>query len=227
MSFKSIFINGDEKETPNKAGSVKAKETTTKFPTATENTQSSNFGFNKTTPVQSGQVSEEFASKFFEAYEKAFEDLNQAGYDFFEFFQAIMNGDINNPQFYTMAFAMGKGMDKTITKEKLLSQSEFYINELNNLYNKNVNNGTQKKKELINQKESENQSLTSNLSSLKQQLQEIQGQIMDSEGKLSLIEGKYQPKISECDAKLSANEFAKNKIVSSIETVKQGISKNL
>ena len=224
MSWKDAFLNPTTKDT-NKTTPVSKKDTNMKFP---EPSQSNDFGFGQSNSnQQSGQVSQEYTSKFLDAFENAFSELNQNGYDFFEFFQSIIHSDINNPQSYTMAFAMGKGMDRTITKEKLLSQSEFYITELNKLSEKNINDGNKKKQDLINQKESENQNLTTELSSLKQQLEGIELQIKDRENKLSQIENKYQPKISEYDNKLMANDFAKNKIVSSIETVKQGINQNL
>jgi hypothetical protein len=126
-----------------------------------------------------------------------------------------------------MAFGMGKAMDKNLTKEKLISQSDFYTSELMKLYNQNVAEGTQKKQDLINLKNNENQSLTDDLTSLKQQLETIQVQIQDRERKLSLIDSKYEPQIVERDNKLLANDFAKNKIISTIETVKQGINNNI
>jgi hypothetical protein len=233
MAWKNLFLTGDEKKTETETTTKvdPKKETTLKFPTSEPQMQQSpSFGFNQTSSVQaqpSGQLSQELVAKFFEAYENAFNELNQPGYDFFEFFQAIINGDINNAQFYNMAFAMGKGMDKTITKEKLLSQSDYYITELTKLYDKNVNDGTQKKADAIKQKENENQSLSNELNSLRQQFSEIQMKIKEKESSLSLIDSKYQPKIEKYDASLMANDFAKNKILSTIETVKQGISNNL
>lgn len=232
MSWKDLIFNEDKDTTTTnkKVESNKKKETVTTFPTA-ETTQKSDFGFGNSTPIKnqtsSGQVSQEYIDKFLNAYENAFNDMNQPGYDFFEFFQAVINGDVNNTQTFTMAFAMGKGMDKSISKEKLLTQSEYYTTELNNLYNKNCTDGTQKKQDIITQKATENQNLVSDLDSLKLQLEGIQVQIKDRESKLSQIENKYQPKIVDWDNKLMANDFAKNKIISSIEAVKQGINKNI
>jgi hypothetical protein len=225
MSWKDYFINNDtkEKETPSTEKKVDSKKETTKFP-GFEKTSNN---FTQTNSSQSGQISDELASKFFDAYESAFDKMNQDGYDFFEFFQAVMHGDINNPQTYAMAFGMGKAMDKTLSKDKLLSQSEFYVSQLIELYNKNVSEGTNKKQDLINAKESENKNLNSELNSLKQQLEGLQVQIQDREKKLSLVDSKYEPQIAERDSKLMANDYAKNKIISTIETVKQGINQNL
>ncbi len=229
MSWKDYFIANDEKEKEDNKSSDKKSETkqevATKFPSVS-NSQNENVSFSQSTQYPTS-VSNDLASKFFDAYEKAFEKMNQDGYDFFEFFQTIMHGDINNPQTYAMAFGMGKAMDKNLTKEKLISQSDFYTSELMKLYNQNVAEGTQKKQDLINLKSNENQSLTADLASLKQQLETIQVQIQDRERKLSLIDSKYEPQIVERDNKLMANDFAKNKIISTIETVKQGINNNI
>ena len=225
--FTDTDITKDKKVESNK----KKETVVTTFPTSDETSSKSDFGFGNSTPIKtqvpSGQVSQEYIDKFLDAYENAFNELNQSGYDFFEFFQSVINGDINNSQTFTMAFAMGKGMDKSITKEKLLSQSEFYTTELSKLYDKNCTDGTQKKQQIISQKDTENQNLISDLDSLKLQLEGIKVQIKDRENKLSQIENKYQPKIIDWDNKLLANDFAKNKIISSIEAVKQGINKNI
>ena len=225
--FTDTDITKDKKVESNK----KKETVVTTFPTSDETSSKSDFGFGNSTPIKtqvpSGQVSQEYIDKFLDAYENAFNELNQSGYDFFEFFQSVINGDINNSQTFTMAFAMGKGMDKSITKEKLLSQSEFYTTELSKLYDKNSTDGTQKKQQIISQKDTENQNLISDLDSLKLQLEGIKVQIKDRENKLSQIENKYQPKIIDWDNKLLANDFAKNKIISSIEAVKQGINKNI
>ena len=69
--------------------------------------------------------------------------------------------------------------------------------------------------------------IKTNIKKARQQFEAIQIQIKDKENKLSMIDNKYQPKISEYESKLLANDFAKNKIVSTIETVKQGINQNI
>ena len=228
MDWKRYFINDEnnknEVETSDKKIEEK-KETTIKF--SDVSSQQNNNSFSQSEVKAPTTISNDLMSKFFDAYQSAFEKMNQDGYDFFEFFQTVIHGDINNPQTYTMAFGMGKAMDKNHSKEKLISQSEYYISELTKLYNQNVAEGTQKKQDLINAKVNENQNLTSELNSLKEQLEAIKVQIQDKEKKLSLIDGKYEPQIIERDSKLMANDFAKNKIMSTIETVRQGINNNV
>lgn len=225
--WKKLFLNeeeGSRSEKETQVSEQKQEVKTTKFPDSVS-TQNNTTSF--TQPVYNPSVSNELNAKFLDAYQNAFEKMNQDGYDFFEFFQTVIHGDINNPQTYAMAFGMGKAMDKNLSKEKLISQSDFYVTELMNLYNQNVAEGNQKKQDLINAKNSENQNLTTELNSLKEQLEAVKIQIQDRERKLSLIDSKYEPQIAERDSKLMANDFAKNKLISTIETVKQGINNNI
>ena len=126
-----------------------------------------------------------------------------------------------------MAFRFATANDKTITKDNLVQQDDFYIGKIQESYNNYVNSGNTKKQELLSQKATENQSLNGELSMLKEQLEAIQTQIIDRESKLSTIDSKYAVKITEIDSKLSANDIAKSKLVNSINQVKQGIINNV
>ena len=240
MGLKDLFIVG-EGTTENKPEVTKQVSTnTTKFPNsapkAEEPTTSvfSSFGFGSTTqasqPIQNIQspiVSNDLLAKTIEMYEAGFDSLNQPGYDFYEFFKTVIAGGIENPAIYGMAFGMGSVMDKTITKDKLLVQSDYYITEINKVYNDYVAKGNSKKQEVINQKNHENESLVGELNLMKQQLEQLQIQIADRENKLSVIDSKYGPILSEVEAKIIANDLAKEKILGSIEQVKNGIINNV
>jgi hypothetical protein len=172
-------------------------------------------------------VSQEHLEKAVELYENGFNSLNQDGFDFYEFFQSVSQGGMTNPQVYAMAYAMGTAMDKTISKEKLTAQADFYISEITKVYDENVAKGNGKKENLLKQKESENQTLANELTMFQQQLEALQIQIADRQNKLHAIDGKYQPQLDEVDSKLNANTIAKSKIVEAIETVKSGINTNI
>lgn len=232
MALKDYFVKKDgTQDDEQKVQPV--KETSKKFPSAkTEETNESkfSFGFGKTVPAQTfskGDVSPEHLAKAVERYQKGFESLNQAGYDFFEFHQAITSIGATNAQAYTMAYTMAKSMDKSITKETLLQQSEFYTSEINKSYQETINLGNSKKQELVNQKGNENQALTQELGYMKEQLETMKLQIQDRENKLAAIGSKYEPQINDIDSKLAANDTAKNQLIASIEQVKQGIINNL
>lgn len=233
MSVKDWFIVSDPNEKPKEKEVPKEPSQKTKFPTSPEQPNTNlfgNFGGGKQTtftPASNTGVSQEHVEKALQVYQQGFDSLNQPGYDFYEFYQGLSEEDKTNPSAYPMAFRMASAMDKSITKEKLIGQADFYISKIMESYNGFVNGGTTKKQGLLSQKEDENHSLTNELSMLQQQLEAIQTQIADRQNKLTAIDSKYTPMLSEVDSKLAANDIAKNKIVSSIEQVKQGIINNI
>jgi polyhydroxyalkanoate synthesis regulator phasin len=243
MAFKDLFIKNDETaEKPKTTAPVSApvhSNTNLKFPNATEqaspavfgdsspSTPTPSFSYTPTTPVNTGGVTSEALNKALEIYQKGFDSLNQPGFDFYEFYQSVTNAGVTNPQIYSMAFSMANGMDKTVTKEKLVQQGEFYINEITKQYDDFVAQGNGKKQEIESQKTHENQSLVNELDLMNQQMESLKTQIEDSKRKLADIGTKYDPQISAIVDKLSANSLAKDKIISSIEQVKQGILTNL
>lgn len=153
--------------------------------------------------------------------------MNQPGYDFFEFFKAVNKAGIDNPQVYQMALDMGQAMDSNVSKQSLMSQADYYINELDKVHTGFMTDGQAKINDLTNKKNSETTSLSSEITSLKQQLEFIQNQIQIKENALNEIGNKYQPDINEISYKLEANDIAKNTFISNINKVKTNISNNL
>jgi hypothetical protein len=219
MGFKDLFIASDD----NAPKQEQPKPTATSFPTTPVQTT---FPAGQTFPVaQPLSVNDEHLDKFAQMYQSTLDKLNQPGYDFYEFYRGILGGNmIDNPQGYQMALAMATGMDGSLTKEKLISQADYYISELNKTFQTYADNGNGKKQSLISDKNSENQTLTSDLANLKAQVEALTIQINSKQGLLSSIESKYQPLINEVDSKLRANEAAKNEIVNKISKVKSNLS---
>lgn len=218
-----IFVNPDKDSTksePNVAQSA------TTFPTQTFPTQST-FPTGQGSPQNIPLECAPHMEAIMNLYEKGFTELNQPGIDFFEFYQAVMEGGATNPQAYKMALKMLSGMEKSMTKDTLIAQSVFYINELTKVHSNYSSQGLKKKDELIAIKTGEDQKLKSEVASLKEQLESIKTQIASKETQLSQIDTKYQPKINEFDCKIMANDNAKNKILASVNTVITGIQTNL
>lgn len=219
--FKDLFIISDEKQEQNSSPLANAKSPST-FPT-TFPTSNGNQPLPNNVPLECAPHMDSIMS----LYENGFTKLNQPGVDFFEFFQAVMDGDSSNPVAYKMAFKMLSTMKKDLTKDSLVSQSHFYINELTKVHTEYNNEGLKKKNELLNTKSIEEQSLKTDVTMLKEQFESIKNQISSKEMQLSQIDSKYQPKINELDCKIMANDNAKNRILSSINTVVAGINQNL
>jgi hypothetical protein len=235
MGLLDLLINSDESSNAKTSTPAPVKQPSVSFSDAqVGQTQAPAFMFNSEqaqipTPTYQVpvQVSNEYMQKAFEMYEKGFESLNKDGFDFYEYYQSVMQGGPTNPQVYTMAFGMGSIMDKSLSKSKLIQDADFYVAEITKVYNDNVTKGNAKKQTLLVQKDSENKSLVSELENMEQQLEALKVQIDDRKRKLSDIDNKYSPDLTDFDNRLGANELAKNRIINSIEQVKQGINLNI
>lgn len=227
MNFKSLLFT-DAENTDKPVPSVPVTPTV-KFPTQTEtpSTFSSHIDAPVFTNQSSGSYSQDHLAKALDTYQGGFDSLKQAGFGFYELYHAIISGDMNNPMTYTMAFTMGYGMDKTLTKDKLTQQADYYVSKIQEVYSDFVNKGQAKKQDLLNQKNNEKQSLAQDVDSINQQIEALKIQLNDRQNKLSAIEGKYTPMINELDSKLAANDAAKTQVVSSIKQVQSGIVNNI
>jgi len=160
-------------------------------------------------------------------YEKGFDDLNQDGYDFFEYYKAVVGGGIDNPMVYKMGFNMAKGQDGSVTKESLISQAQFYIDEIKKVHSHYDEQGTQKSREALKLKGTEESALNSELSNIDAELDRLTRLKESTKNQLSTIDAKYTPQITEIQCKLMANNMAKDSILGSIQKVVTEINKNL
>jgi hypothetical protein len=237
MSWKNIFLEQKTEETeeviekPNRfpsivqnTQSVAGSNTPSFIPLSPSNTPS----FTPSVTPSFGTINSKLVNEFLEMYNKGFESLNQNGYDFYEFFKGMVNNNsTNNPQMYGMAMSMAMAMEPTLSKEKLLTQADFYLTEIGKVYDQNNQSGLQKKTECLAQQETEKSTLIGEIDNLTQQREAISNQISAKQNQLLTIDSKYIPQITSIEEKLSANEMAKNNIVSEITTVKNGILNNI
>ena len=118
-------------------------------------------------------------------------------------------------------------MDSGVSKQSLLNQSEFYINEIDKVYKQYVSSGTQKRQETLQQKENEEGLLTLELNDINKEIIRLTALKGQKEEELSKIDGRYTPDLTEIDCKLMANDVAKDTILNSIRSVVMGIKQNL
>lgn len=218
-NFKDLFIISDEKGEKSSAP--------TKFP---ETKSDDTITFPKTESVISTPIPLECAPQMesvMKTYEDGFAKLNQPGVEFFEYFQAVAEGGSDKPESYKMAFKMMKSLEKSMTKESLIEQSQFYINELSNVHANYNSIGNKKKNELLANKDSEDKKLRSEVQLLRQQLDTIKEQISSKELLINQIDGKYLPKVTELECTIRANDVARDRIVATLNSVVIGIKNNL
>ncbi len=170
---------------------------------------------------------EPYMGQVMELYETGFDSLNKEGYDFYEYFKAILKGGVDNPLIYDMAFQMAKGMDKTVTKERLLGDSDFYIQELDKVFSNYVAAGKSKKDETIHLKKVESEKLTKEVSEIDKEISRLTSEKRVKEEALQSIDKKYDPTVQEIDCKLLANQTARDTLVGSIKKVKEGLTTNV
>lgn len=206
---------------------------TTTFPSSPASGQQTQFMHSvavASPPVQATNVPLECAphmDSIMKLYEKGFASLNQQGVEFYEYFEAIVEAGINDPKAYQMALKMLSKMEKTMTKDTLVVQSQFYVNELVKVHAKYNADGIKAKSDLMAGKDAEGEKLKADIRLLKEQMDTLRNQLSGKEVQLSQIDNRYLPKIGEFDCKIMANDQAKNRILSTIETVVSGIKANL
>lgn len=233
MSFLKDLIF--EKEGTKEVKPTKTSESSfkSKFPSSSNGPDKFSFpsidsDFSSTSTLPTSEIScEPYLNSIMEMYEKGFDSLNQDGYDFYEYFKAVVEGGADNNAVYGMAFKMGNAMGGNIDKKTLLEQGIYYINKLNDVHSNYKTEGNNKKIEISNQKSVLDHTLTKELSDLDNEISRLQSLKISKQTELSKIDNNFSPKLNEIDCKLQANDVAKDKLVASISLVVNGIKNNI
>ncbi|QOG03111.1 hypothetical protein [Flavobacterium sp. MDT1-60] len=219
FNWKSLFIND---ETNNAEGTAATQSTAPVLP-ATE----SKFPNHATESFPTNSLTNPFLNEIFEVYDKGFESLNESGFDFFELYKSVIAVGVTNPQSYQMAFTMGKSIKSDLTKEFLLQKGSFYIAEIEKVYAKYDTIGKTKKADLDNTITKEKYNLSKSISDLEAKIIELQKELDTKKIELQKIDPVNMEQLSEIQLKMEANNLAKQKILTSINTVITGINQYL
>ncbi|WP_130733153.1 hypothetical protein [Flavobacterium sp. J27] len=222
FNWKSLFINETENGTK-KEESIKA----TPSNSSTQTTQTQKFPEEKIAHVNNESSANPFVNEILEVYEKGFESLNLNDFDFFELYKSVVAVGITNPQSYQMAFMMGKSIKPDLTKEYLLDKSKFYIEEINKVHTKYDATGNAKKQDLSGLVQKEKEALTTSITNLEAKILQMQQELQEKKSLLANIDSKNEQELRELQLKIEANNFAKQKIVDSINLVISGINQYL
>lgn len=222
-NWKSLFVKTDEAET---SKNEKPAEPLS-FPV---NTNSQNFTQAEISSPQ--RANDPAVNEVLQVYENGLDSINMPGYDFFEFYKAIMSTGSANEQTYNMAYQMAKTMDKTISSQKLLSDAEFYISKINEVYSQYVSQGQQKLNGIQEKKSSEKSQLhteidqgTMRLAQLRVELQELESAINKKRNSLNKIDETYYSQEKSIREKLNANDMAKTISIEKLNSIKDGIQR--
>lgn len=230
MGLIGIFFNeeGNEKKPSPVIEKAPVEE---KMPTTFPSTPVQTFpepGFSSgDSPVYNpAQAVNPFVDEVLAVYQKGFEGLNLPGVDFLEFYKAVSN-DIHNGSAYKMALQIMQGIDPNFSKEKALTDSQHYVTNINKAYDDFKKGGEGKRGSLSQSKASEASTLNGEISSLENQIKALGEQLAGKKMQLGAIDTKYDGQLREVEARLSANEQAKNILLEKIQTVISNIKTNL
>jgi hypothetical protein len=234
-----IFVNEDSDKDDKKETNTSQQSFTNKFPsssapktkkdwsaetgTATGNYQPSATAVAPITPEN--PACGPHLDNIMGLYENGFDGLDMEGYDFYEFFKMVVGAGANNPAAYNMAFTMAETANAT--KESLISQSDYYITEINKVHASYSENGSNKKQEALNAKGLEESTLMNELTGINNEIARLNMEKSKKEGQLGLVDSKYTPTLTDIECKIMANNIAKDKIISTITTVVNGIKTNI
>lgn len=183
------------------------------------------------TPVQSVSTkvltNGEAFNEVLAVYEKGFDGLNQEGYDFFELYKAVQAVGADNPQAYQMAFAMGKSIKPDLTKSILIEKGNHYVAEIEKVHAKYADIGNKKKADLAGQLNAEKSQLNNSIKNIESQIAQLQSELTKQKAELSQIDQKFGPSLADMEARIGANDGAKQTILQSIQKVLNGINQNL
>lgn len=219
FNWKGLFINEETEAT------VETNKTPT--PITPPPTEITKFPNHATQTISSDYISNPFLKEIFEVYEKGFESLNTAGFDFFELYKSVLAVGISNPQSYQMAFTMGKTIQSDLTKQFLLEKANFYVAEIEKVYAKYDTIGKTKKSDLENNLTKEKYNLSKSIEELNTKILQLQNELETKKAEFQKMDSNNIEQFSEIKLKMEANDLAKHKILDSINTVVTGINQYL
>jgi len=219
FSWKSLFVNDSsfpKSEPVTPAAAPQAEDT--RFPAGSQV---------KSMPAMNTGLNNPFIDEIVTVYEKGVDSLNLDGFDFFEMYRSVMAVGVSNPQSYQMAFTMGKTIKNDLTKEFLLEKSKHYIAEIEKVYARYDSIGNTRKSDLDISLTRDKVNLAKAISDLESQISDLQQQLQSKKEELGKIDAGSMDQYTEIQQKIEANNYAKGKIIESINLVVSGINQYL
>lgn len=226
FSFRRLFFRDSETEIqPNQP----------KEPEAVNTKIETNYLTNIASLSPVGTQEQPLVEDFVQRLQNLINQNNQPGFDFLEFTESLFEEKQNpSPEIYKTVFRIAQKIDKSLTPSKLLESALFYKNLVQRTVEGEVSKGDAKKQGLLSEKETEKNSLNSNLKEIRlkiqqlnQQIQELQNQDLTFSNQLSAIDQKYSSQLIDIDRKINAIRNASDQVIVSIVDIEAGIKSNL
>lgn len=218
FNWKTLFLKEDE-SIPNQAKetvkSTPPAEVVNKFPDVAPSMANTTTGSNP------------FIDEVLEVYQKGLDSLNLPEYDFLEFYKSVQAVGASNAASFQMAYMMGKSLKPDLTKDLLVQKASFYKEEIEKVHSKYASTGLVKRNEIIIQQNSENQDLTTAIKELEEKIAQSQAALLEKKAALQKLDTKFVAPIREMDQKIEANNLAKDRILTSIQQIVNGINQYL
>lgn len=155
------------------------------------------------------------------------ESLNKPGCDFFEVWNAAIEMGGANSNNIKAAFTSLRYVDKSLSKEKLLETSDFYINSLKKILDTETAKRQEEKDKLIQQKEQEKANLATEISDIEQQLVTLQNKLADKKLQSEGINEKYKLPVELIEEKISNGHQSVNSVIGEMQQVVAIIQKEI
>ena len=155
------------------------------------------------------------------------ENMNKPGVDFFEVWNAAVEMGGANISNIKSAYTSLKFADKSLSKAKLLESGASYMSGLKSVIETESHKRLEEKSRLEKEKEQVKSGLVAEISSLEQQIASLQERLAAKKTERETIEEKYEPKITEIDAKITAGRQSVSIVMNEMQQVLDIINKEL
>ncbi len=221
-SWKDLFVKNEEPDAPKQETASGTEAFSFPVAAATPNQP----------PAVVPNVTDPIVAEVMKVYESGLDSINMPGYDFYEFYQTVISTGNPAEQTFTMAFQMGRTLDKTITPSKLLTDAEFYISKINEVHGQYVSQGQLKLAAIQEKKTGEKNALQSDveaasqrINQLRAELQQLEQEVNQKRGALLKVDDGYYPQEKVIREKLAANDIARKTSIDKLNMIKEGIQR--
>ncbi|MGJ7030755.1 hypothetical protein [Niabella hirudinis] len=155
------------------------------------------------------------------------EKLNEEGIDFFEVWNAAADMGTIDAGSIRAAFTSLKYVDKSLTKERLLSSARNYAAKIQGVIDQDVAQKQNQKQTVQDNLVKEKQLLEREIGELETKIKELQRKLSEKQQSYKALDGKYDGQLKDIDQKISLGRSAVNEVVHDIQQAISIIEQNI